>query len=307
MRKLRTLILSSRGNVESFREKLEKTLACEFLPNRVECSDETFASVKCAVLSPEAFSSDRITVYVHGGSFVGGSIEGYRGFCSSLAHALSSKLVLPDFRLAPSHPYPASAEDTGAVLNAFRAPPPREVLLCADGSGASIALSYVFSLPPAERSFISKIILFSPWLDLASDSFPKKHMKDEVLSSDDIFHAADLYTYSSNLKNVNISPLRAQAEDLASFPEVYIQMGGKELLLYQSVKFKEKLEAAGVRVTLDAVPGMMFMFQMADEYLEEPHLALERIGSYVNKKPDISLQEKLEMDRLIKQNHIITD
>ena len=58
-------------------------------------------------------------------------------------------------------------------------------------------------------------------------------------------------------------------------------MGGKEILLDDAKEFCDNLRTTGNECVLDIWPDMMFMFQMADEYLHESHLALDRVGKVV--------------------------
>lgn len=330
VKKLRSLVLYPKSGIEAFRSKLEKNFDTVFLPNRVENLEKIYGNVKCDYLVPEVYVSHRIMLYVHGGSFVGGSKESWRSFCASLANACMAKLVLPDFRLPPSHPFPAGLEDVQNVFRMMKAEEELliqksadfsadsklakenlakenfshssqssnslsdntssvapEIILAADSSGSSILMALMFSLSEDFRKSISKIILFSPWLNLGTDdsviSNKKKH--DEVISSDALRFAADLYTYSSNIKNPLISPLNAKPEDFKFFPEFYIQNGEDEILLEQTYNFKKLLDEANVKNTIDVYPKMMYMFQMADEFLPESHLAIEKLAKWINFKP----------------------
>lgn len=310
VKKLRSLVLFPKNGIEAFRSKLEKNFDVVFLPNRVENTEKVYAGVKCDCLIPEAFVSHRIMLYVHGGSFVGGSRESWRSFCASLANACMSKVVVPDFRLPPSHPFPAGLEDVQSVFRMMKAEEEvliqnsfnskssdansdissdvaPEIILAADTSGASILLALMFGFSEKLRKSVSKIILFSPWLNLGTDdsviSSKKKH--DEVISSEALRFAADLYTYSSNIKNILISPLNASPEDFKFFPEIYIQNGEKEILLEQTHNFKKLLDEANVKNIIDVFPKMMYMFQMADEFLPQSHLAIENIAKWINFKP----------------------
>lgn len=307
VKKIRALVLSQKSEIESFRAKLEKRFSSDFIPNRVERTEQKIGGVQCDVLVPEAFASRRVMIYVHGGSFVGGSRESWRSFCAVLANAVSSRVIVPEFRLAPSYPYPSSIEDLENVLSAvLEGNDGGEIILGADGSGASIAMGLLFGAEEKRRAAVSKLILFSPWLDLSFENplIANKRLRDEVLSVEDLRYAADLYTYSSNLVNCKVSPLRALEKDFAGFPEVYIQCGEKEILLQQSQQLCEMLRRCNVTATLDAVPGMMFMFQMADEYLAESHGAIERIGSYINSQGSLTERELAERRRLMRENNI---
>lgn len=317
VKKVKSLVLSAKEDVDSFRVKLEKNFKTEFLPNRVEKTEQNYFGVKCDVLVPELYASTRVIIYVHGGSFVGGSRESYRGFCSSIAYAMSARVILPEFRLAPSYQYPASIEDiecvvrgilseaNAAILNDEKISFP-EIILAADGSGASLACAILFKMEEEKRKSISKLVLFSPWLDLSFDSpiFSEKKSKDKIISVRDIRSAAEHYTYGSNFSNVLVSPLKASEKDLVNFPEVFIQCGENELLLQQYHQMKDLLGCHDIPCTLHIVPGMFYMFQMVGASLIESSYALEHAGEFVTKRADMTKKEIAERERLIKENNI---
>ena len=294
---LKQLVFFPKSETESFRTRIEDTFSVPILPNRVDRNERSYDGVVCDLLLPEVYASHRIILYIHGGSFIGGSRASWRSFCATLANVCSSRVVLPEISLAPAHSYPAAIEDIQKVFRAMfteeqisssldtengeNADP--EVIIAADGSGASQALAFLFNLKQRFRNAIKHVILFSPWLNLSPSSplIAGKKVSDEVLTGEALRCAGEIYTFASNLDNIFVSPLSADQQVLAQFPDVYIQMGGKEILLQDAKLFKEKLEQAGSRCTLDIWPDMMYMFQMADEFLPESHLALERIGKMV--------------------------
>ena len=89
-----------------------------------------------------------------------------------------------------------------------------------------------------------------------------------------------MYADKADLDKAEISILRASDEQFSLFPPVYIQMGSREILLKNAKAFAARLESAGVGCTLDEWKDMPFMFQMADEFLPESHLAVEKIGKH---------------------------
>lgn len=52
-----------------------------------------------------------VTVYFHGGGFVVGSVDIFDQLTRSVANATSTIVVSVDYRLAPTHPYPAAVDD----------------------------------------------------------------------------------------------------------------------------------------------------------------------------------------------------
>ena len=282
IKRLKNLVFTPKSEIEKFRENIEKEFSSVFLPNRVEHTEETINGVVCDVLTPEVYASDRVMVYVHGGSFIGGSRKSWRVFCASLAHASSTKIIVPEIRLAPQHPFPAALDDVKLVIKALYPENPN-IIVAGDASGASIALSLVLSLKEAARSKIHGILLFSPWLDFSEQApiYHDKKLKDELLSPDAMRRTGNMYTYTSNLTNPLVSPQYILPNMLEGFPNIYIQMGEKEIIINETKKFCMLLRSAHVPFTLDIWPNMMHMFQFADEFLEESHLAIDKVGKFI--------------------------
>lgn len=229
---------------------------------------------------------------------MGGSLAAYRSFCASLATKCFCRVIVPDFRLAPDSPYPAANEDIQSVFRALyteeqiacslnaekgTAAAQSEIIIAADGSAAPLACSLIFNLRERYRANIKKVILFSPWLDISTTSplLTSKKLNDEIFTPEVFKKCSTIYTYESNTQNPLVSPLYASKEDLVNFPPLIIQMGEKEVLLDNAREFAKKVSEAGNECQLDVWPEMMFMFQMADEYLHESHLALDRIGKLI--------------------------
>ena len=297
IKRLKLLTYNSKTPLELFRSKLENEFKTVFLPNKVERTEYKYGNVVCDVLSPEIYSSNRIMIYLHGGCFSGGSRASYRDFCSSLASKSYSRVVVPEYRLAPEYQYPCAVEDVQSVFRAvfteeqiacsLNSEPGTivlpEIIIAADGSAASLACSLLFNLRDKYRNCIKHVVMFSPWLDVSpqSEILTAKKAVDEVMSADVIRNSCSGYTYGANTANPSLSPLLADDDMLKNFPPVFIQMGEKEILLNDAKKFCQRLIDNGNECTLDVWPKMMYMFQMADKQLSTSHLALDKVGKVV--------------------------
>ena len=184
LKKIKTLSYSQKVDTESFRKKIEETFSTDYIPGKVEITEKEFGGVSCSIICPELFSANRAMIYIHGGNFIAGSRQSWTSFCSTFATATSTKIILPEFRLAPEHPFPAQAED---IENVFKSvllsekinlkmnstddidikedKEKHEIIIAADSTGASIALSFLLGLDKKYLSEISKIILLSPILE----------------------------------------------------------------------------------------------------------------------------------------------
>ena len=128
-----------------------------------------------------------------------------------------------------------------------------------------------------------------------------KKISDEVLTQDVFKKSTTDYTYSENTKISSVSPLLADDNQLKNFPKTFIQMGSKEILLEDAKEFAARLKENGNDCELDVWPDMMFMFQMADEFLHESHLALDKVGKVVTQ--DTSGAETVEIENKPKLEH----
>ncbi|MBR2106424.1 MAG: alpha/beta hydrolase [Treponema sp.] len=313
IKKLKHLTFTSKSEVSSFRKKMENEFNSFFLPNGVECSTRKYANIDCDILAPEIYASNRIMLYIHGGSFVGGSRTVYKNFCSSLAAKCFCRVVVPEYRLAPENLYPSPIEDIQEVfralfteeqiacsLNGENTIP--EIIIAADGSAAPIACSFIFNLRERYKKCIKQIIFFSPWLNVSQESklLTTRKMCDDVMSGDVLRKSSCIFAGETSPGSPFISPLLADDEQLKDFPPLFIQMGEKEILLEDAQNFTNRMTELGNKCTLDVWEKMIYMFQMADEFIHESHLALDKIGWVVttnqseHKKMEFQNKPKLE-------------
>ena len=313
IKKLKHLTFTSKSEVSSFRKKMENEFNSFFLPNGVECSTRKYANIDCDILAPEIYASNRIMLYIHGGSFVGGSRTVYKNFCSSLAAKCFCRVVVPEYRLAPENLYPSPIEDIQEVFRALSTEEQiacslngentiPEIIIAADGSAAPIACSFIFNLRERYRKCIKQIIFFSPWLNVSQESklLTTRKMCDDVMSGDVLRKSSCIFAGETSPGSPFISPLLADDEQLKDFPPLFIQMGEKEILLEDAQNFTNRMTELGNKCTLDVWEKMIYMFQMADEFIHESHLALDKIGWVVttnqseHKKMEFQNKPKLE-------------
>jgi acetyl esterase/lipase len=91
----------------------------------------------CAVESPA-----RVILYLHGGGFFMGSPASYRNRAMRLSYRCNAEVFVPDYRLAPEHPYPAAFDDALAAwkfVKGFR--PNTPIFVAGDSAGGGLGLS----------------------------------------------------------------------------------------------------------------------------------------------------------------------
>lgn len=205
-----------------------------------------------------------VILYCHGGGYSTGSSLYARTLTGKLAMSTSMDVLSFDYRLAPENPYPAATQDAMRVWNflmllGYGA---RDIILAGDSAGGNLALSLTLKLKEEKRLLPRGLVLMSPWTDLTSSgkSHNTKAEIDPVLDAEYLADMIRNYASEQNLKDPLISPLFGSFE---GFPPTYIQVGGNEILMDDSVMLYKKLLKANVSVKLDIFKGMWHVFQMS--------------------------------------------
>ncbi|MGH9807737.1 MAG: alpha/beta hydrolase fold domain-containing protein, partial [Terriglobia bacterium] len=101
--------------------------------------------------------------------------------------------------------------------------------------------------------------------------------RDPMITRDGIDLVAKAYL-GGQPDNALASPVRA---DPSGLPPMLIQVGTEEALHSDSVMLTQKLEAAGVEVSLESWGGMVHVWHIFHPILGEGRDAIARIGSFV--------------------------
>lgn len=114
-----------------------------------------------------------VVAFVHGGGFVAGDKNGDGAFYVNVGRWLARNglaALLPNYRLAPSDPWPAGAADVGAVISqadallARAGLPPLPVFVLGQSAGASHVASWCFdgaARGSVARSSVAGVLLMS--------------------------------------------------------------------------------------------------------------------------------------------------
>ena len=227
--------------------------------------------------------SEKVILYFHGGGYVTGSIEDHRIMCGLLANATGTKVLIPEYRLAPEHPFPAALDDALKVYQWLldQGYSSANMIIAGDSAGGGLSVATVLALKEKSASLPAAVVCLSPWADLAltGQSHTTKAKAEAVLRKDVLHEWALCYTDESNLTNPLVSPVHG---DFHGFPPLLIQVGSEEILLDDSNLLAEKAKSAGVDVTLKIWNGMWHVWQALGNLIPENKKTFEEIGQFVN-------------------------
>jgi acetyl esterase/lipase len=236
-------------------------------------------------VSTPVSAPDRLVLYLHGGAYVAGSPALYRDFIWRVATASRSRVVVPDYRLAPEHPFPAALDD---AVNAYRwllhgGASPQRIALMGDSAGGGLVLGALLRLRDEGAPLPGAAVALSPWTDLAltGESLRRNAGLDAIVDPAEMPRFAGYYLGGADPHTPYASPLYG---DPTGLPPTLIQVSDEETLLDDSVRLAERMRAAGCDVSLEVWPRMPHVWQTWARVVPEARRALVRIGAFVQEK-----------------------
>jgi monoterpene epsilon-lactone hydrolase len=219
-------------------------------------------------------------LYLHGGGYVLGSAFGYRPLAGALALAAGTGALVPEYRLAPEHPFPAALDDAvrayGWMLE--RGVPPEHVTLAGDSAGAGLVLSLLLTLKERGLPLPGAAVMLCPAVDLTFGLLvppPDDAQAETALAFGRLAVAA--YLGDHPIDDPVVSPLRA---DLSGLPPMLVQAATGDLQRPDAQALADRAGSHGVDVRLELYPVDTHVFHFFWSFLPEAADALESAGRF---------------------------
>jgi monoterpene epsilon-lactone hydrolase len=265
------------------RSRLDQVTTVSLLPRRTTVTEQTIAGLRAEVVSCRAPGSRLTVIHFHGGGYCLGSARMARSWAAHLSAQTGCRVIVPEYRLAPEHPYPAALQDARAVITALSGEAdPGPVVVSGDSAGGGLALALVLSMRDEGQHPPAGCILLSPWLDLGRDrrADPDLVRRDVLLDPDWLDACARAYANPSTWADPLVSPLRATH---AGLPPLLIQAGTEELLAPDAELLAASASAAGVDVTYTRWPRMWHDFTLQPGLLAAADSALAQASWFASR------------------------
>ncbi|RBM19123.1 hypothetical protein DEH69_11745 [Streptomyces sp. PT12] len=252
--------------------------------------DASGVPVRRVLPSPDAVD---VLVWVHGGGWVHGDLDGYDGVARSLANRARCAVVSVDYRLAPEHPFPAGLEDVLRVLDWARSRY-GAVAVGGDSSGGNLAAAACLAARERQLDLAAQLLVY-PVLDHGDSEYKaafRRRYRGFVGQRD--FGAAaceriawlwDQYDPEGSHRDDPLAaPLRAAG--LSGLPPATVILAEHDVLRGEGERYADRLRDAGVPVDLLAFPGQIHgFFQMAG-VTPDARRALDLAGDAIRKALD---------------------
>lgn len=221
-------------------------------------------------------------LYLHGGGFVSGSPRTHRGIAGRLARGVDAQVIVPDYRLAPEHPFPAALDDAEAAYLALldSGVAPERLAIAGDSAGGNLIFALMLKLKGRGAPLPAAAVGLSPFADFtgSGESFVVNAASDPLLHVRGFPSVVNAYAPGQDCTNPLLSPIFG---DLAGLPPTLIQCGSDEILLDDARRLHVALMQAGVPCDLEVWPRMPHVWQAFASFLPEARRAIARITGFL--------------------------
>jgi epsilon-lactone hydrolase len=235
-----------------------------------------------AMEAVRAVESPRCAIlHLHGGAFVMGSPRSYRNRAMRLSYRCNAEVFVPDYRLAPEHPYPLALEDALAAfayLRALRRGVP--IVLTGDSAGGGLGLGLLVRLRDLGMELPCCAIFLSPWADLTASgrSVDINRRNDLWLTRRHLDAWARHYLAGGDARAPLASPVFA---DLSGLPPLLLLAGEDEILLDDALRVRAAAARGRTPARVIVGKGMQHDWPLTLPWLEESRSAWAEMQRFV--------------------------
>jgi epsilon-lactone hydrolase len=250
----------------------------------VALETETLGGIPGLWVKPASARSGEAIFHLHGGWFNFGSAKAYRHLVGHIAARAGAKAFIPDYRLAPEHPFPAATDDVLACYQALAAWGVHRIVLMGDSAGGNLALGLASRIAGASnRATLAGVAVLSPVTDLtlSGASYDTRADADPFFTRSQVAALVRSYLGSADSNGPLASPLGAR---LSGMPPVRIHVGDDEVLLDDSRRYVDRAVAAGVDARLHLWMGMPHGFPASVGKLKAAGQALDAVAAFLTQR-----------------------
>jgi acetyl esterase/lipase len=252
------------------------------VPADIRVTEAVLGGIPGEWVEPRIAATDKHLLYVHGGGYVACSARTHRPLSSAFAQQ-GFRVFVPDYRLAPEHPFPAGLTDVLAVYRALHATTGNNnsrLVVAGDSAGGGLALATMLALRDNNEPLPVAAAIFSPFANLAEDGGSRRINEGScaLFRPTSLSRFKDLYLGNSDPRLPLASPVLA---DLRGLPPLLIHVAEDEALLDDGSRLARRARESGVHVEFAVWPVVPHLFQLFHHMIPEGRQSLVSAGRFL--------------------------
>lgn len=279
-----------RENIEVFRKSVDDTFLIDAPAVQLPVMEDMYGEGADGQIKFRLYdrtptrTSGPVMVYFHGGGCVAGGIKSHEPICTELADYLNIPVVLPEYRLAPEHPWPAAPNDCEAFCR-WIATSPIELgfevtglILCGDSGGGTLTVITAQSLRdnPADVPVILQVPM-CPLLD------QEGHYESRELFKTGYFYVEDATAfyrslYKPNMNHPKATPMIGEHHNM---PPTLLVVAGLDMARDASRRYAQELIKHGARVVYFECPGIVHGFPVLRKVLPSAKIYIDQVMAMI--------------------------
>ncbi|HVU68610.1 MAG TPA: alpha/beta hydrolase fold domain-containing protein [Ktedonobacteraceae bacterium] len=236
------------------------------------------------IYTPEGTGPFPLLVYFHGGGWVICTLDTHDGQCRSLTNGAGCVVVSVDYRLAPEHKFPAAPQDCyaatcwvaehAAELNGD----PTRLAIGGDSAGGNLtAVVAQMARDQGGPRLIFQLLIY-PATDFTAQTASKKENAQGYFLTLEDMHWFEGHYLNSEADRLNPLASPMLASDLSHLPPALVLTAEYDPLRDEGELYGQRLQAAGVPVTMRRYNGLIHGFFGQAAIVDEARRAVTETG-----------------------------
>jgi acetyl esterase/lipase len=174
---------------------------------------------------------------------------------------MGMRVLMVDYRTAPSHPFPAALDDCVTAYHWLlkQGVVAQNIVVAGDSAGGNLTVTMLMKLRDSGTSLPAAAACLSPVTDLTPRDNLPQGFQDPLLSPKAVRFYNRSYLGNKDAHNPLISPVFG---NLRGLPPLLVHAGEDEILRDDALRIASLAESAGVDVRLEIFPRMWHVWQL---------------------------------------------
>ena len=230
---------------------------------RVRIPAESGQVVRALLYIPKEEKTDGYLLYCHGGGYAFPAAPYQYKLARMYAERVGCRVMFPDYRLAPGHPFPAAVDDCFAAYRwILETGAGAGIAVGGDSAGGTLSMAVCLRAIDEGLSVPCAQLLTYPSVGNAGETESLRRYTDTPMCNSrdmDIYGAWYVQDEAAG-KLAYRSPI--EAKSLTGVPMTYIETAEFDALRDGAILYAEKLRAEGIEVELHNTQGTVHGYDM---------------------------------------------